>query len=152
MGPVAGFFPGLALASSQASLRLMAHASTSPAYPAADDLMLRGVRIPTWFLLGLILVVTCAVYAPALGGQILWDDNVHIPKPELRGVDGLARIWCDVTSTQQYYPLLFSSFWLQYQLWGEHLLGYHIVNLLRCYDGCAFRAPCWPPRSLPCIR
>jgi tetratricopeptide (TPR) repeat protein len=30
----------------------------------------------------------------------------------------------------QYYPLVFASLWVDYHLWGERPLGYHIVNVL----------------------
>ena len=33
-------------------------------------------------------------------------------------------------STQQFYPLVTSSFWLEYRLWGLDPLGYHIDNVL----------------------
>src|SRR5262245_35730310 len=82
-----------------------------------------------WLALLAIGLLTCAAYFPALSGQILWDDAAHIPRPDLRSFDGLARMWTDVSATQQYYPLLFSWFWLQYQVWGEQMLGYHLVNL-----------------------
>ncbi|HEY0673126.1 MAG TPA: tetratricopeptide repeat protein [Longimicrobiales bacterium] len=32
-------------------------------------------------------------------------------------------------ATQQYNPLAHSAFWLQYQLWGESYLGYHLANI-----------------------
>src|SRR5262249_13351267 len=86
-------------------------------------------RLPTWVLLAMLAVVTCIAYSPSFGGQILWDADAHIPKLDMRSLDGLYRIWFDVRSTQQYYPLLFSWFWLQYQLWGDAMLGYHLVNL-----------------------
>jgi len=42
----------------------------------------------------------------------------------------LHRIWFEIASNKQYYPLLFTSFWLEYRLWGADPLGYHLVNLL----------------------
>ena len=33
-------------------------------------------------------------------------------------------------ATQQYYPLLHSFFWLEYHLWGDRLVCYHVVNVL----------------------
>ena len=82
-------------------------------------------------ILGLLLLVfTLAVYQPALNGKQLWDDDAHITKTELRSPGGLARIWTELGATQQYYPLMHSVFWLEYQLWGDSTLGYHVVNIL----------------------
>ena len=33
-------------------------------------------------------------------------------------------------ATQQYYPLLHSAFGSEHQLWGDSVLGYHLVNIL----------------------
>lgn len=74
-------------------------------------------------------VATFVVYAPALNGTFLWDDDAHITAPALRSLEGLCRIWFELGATQQYYPLLHSFFWLQAQLWGDAPLGYHLVNL-----------------------
>jgi protein O-mannosyl-transferase len=82
-------------------------------------------------VLGLLLFVfTLAVYQPAWNGKPLWDDEAHITKIELRSPGGLARIWTEPGATQQYYPLLHSVFWLEYHLWGDSTLGYHVVNIL----------------------
>jgi tetratricopeptide (TPR) repeat protein len=75
-------------------------------------------------LLGAVLVA----YSPALAGAFLWDDDAHVTRPELRSLSGLARIWYDLGATQQYYPLLHSAFWLEHRLWGNAVVGYHLVN------------------------
>jgi len=74
------------------------------------------------------LVLFC--YWPALQGAILWDDPAHIPRPDLQSWQGLGRIWTDIRATQQYYPVLFSAFWVEHRLWGDDTLGYHLVNVV----------------------
>jgi tetratricopeptide (TPR) repeat protein len=80
---------------------------------------------------GLILLgLTLGVYWPALLGEYLWDDDAHVTKTALRGLDGLSRIWLELGATQQYYPLLHSAFWIEARLWGDQVLGYHLVNVV----------------------
>ena len=88
-----------------------------------------------WFFCLLLAVVTMLAYHPAWHGGVLWDDEAHIGGPELRTLDGLRRIWFVPRTTQQYYPLLHTSYWLQQKLWGDSITGYHIVNLL-LHIGC----------------
>lgn len=76
-----------------------------------------------------LLVVTLAAYQPAWNGRLLWDDNGHITKPELRTPGGLARIWTTPGATQQYYPVVHSVFWLEYHLWRDSTPGYHLLNI-----------------------
>jgi tetratricopeptide (TPR) repeat protein len=78
----------------------------------------------------LIFCVTLLAYLPAVRGGFLWDDNAHVTRAELQSVDGLRRIWFEVTATQQYYPLLHTAFWVEHRLWGDAVVGYHLVNLL----------------------
>jgi tetratricopeptide (TPR) repeat protein len=83
-------------------------------------------------LLAALPIVCCVflAYLPALEGGLLWDDAAHVTRPELRSLHGLWRIWSDLGATQQYYPLLHSAFWMEYKLWGDSMLGYHLANLL----------------------
>jgi tetratricopeptide (TPR) repeat protein len=78
----------------------------------------------------LLLGLTLAVYWPALLGDYVWDDDAHITKAALRSLDGLHRIWTELGATQQYYPLLHSAFWIEARLWGDAVLGYHLVNVV----------------------
>ena len=62
-------------------------------------------------------------YQPAWQGGLIWDDDAHVTRPELRSLQGLYRIWFDLGATQQYYPLLHSAFWVEHRLWGDATLG-----------------------------
>ena len=48
----------------------------------------------------------------------------------LTSVDGLVRIWTQPLASPQYYPLVFTTFWLERQGWGLNPFGYHLVNVL----------------------
>lgn len=78
----------------------------------------------------LIFCVTLIAYWPALRGGPLWDDVAHVTRPGLRSFHGLWRIWFDLGATQQYYPLLHTAFWFEHRLWGDSVLGYHLVSVL----------------------
>lgn len=80
---------------------------------------------------GLLLVaMTVLAYSPVLGGGFIWDDDDYVyENPLLPATDGLKRIWTTGESPQ-YYPLVFTTFWLEYRLWGLQPGGYHIVNVL----------------------
>jgi Flp pilus assembly protein TadD len=82
-------------------------------------------------VLGLLLVIaTLLAYAPAWHGKPIWDDEPHIARPELHSLAGLLRTWIEPGATQQYYPLVYSVFWLEHRLWGDSTLGYHLLNIL----------------------
>lgn len=82
-----------------------------------------------WLFALALTVITFLVYAPAWNGQPIWDDEIHITRPELRSLDGLTRIWTDPSAAPQYYPLLHTLFWLEYKLWDEWVLPYHLVTI-----------------------
>jgi tetratricopeptide (TPR) repeat protein len=68
-------------------------------------------------------------YQPAWQGGFVWDDDAHVPRPELCSWQGLYRIWFTMRATAQYYPVLHSAFWLEHRMWGDATLGYHLVNI-----------------------
>ncbi len=86
-----------------------------------------AAAIGTWALL---FGATLIAYLPALQGGLLWDDDHHVISPDLQSLHGLWRIWFDAGATQQYYPLLHSAFWVEHWLWGNAVLGYHLVNVI----------------------
>jgi len=99
--------------------------------PAGNGVTLPGIlnRLPVVaLLLALLLAV---VYAPALRGGYIWDDDSYVTRNEnLQSVDGLRRIWLEPHSSPQYYPLVFTGFWVEHRLWGLKPFGYHAVNVL----------------------
>jgi tetratricopeptide (TPR) repeat protein len=86
--------------------------------------------------LGLLLIVTVIAYAPALRAQYVWDDDEYVTgNPAVQQADGLSTIWLEPRRTPAYYPLVFSSFWVEYHLWGDRAIGYHAVNVaLHCMN------------------
>lgn len=71
------------------------------------------------------------VYLPALHGGYIWDDDDYVTRNEtLRTASGLARIWFEPSASPQYYPLVFTSFWIERRLFGANPFPAHVVNLL----------------------
>lgn len=84
------------------------------------------------FTLGLLLALAAfCVYLRAIHGQFLWDDDDYVTRNlALRSLAGLAGIWFHPGSLSQYYPMTYTSFWIDYHLWGLWPTGYHLVNNL----------------------
>jgi hypothetical protein len=103
----------------------------------------RGAAVPSrlWApgLALALFALTLGAYFPALNGGLQWDDAAHITRAGLRGLDGLRRIWFQLGTTQQYYPVLHSAFWIEHRLWGDSVFGYHVANvLLHAGSACLF--------------
>ena len=61
----------------------------------------------------------------------IWDDDFYVwNNPTLRSPGGLFDIWFKPLSIPQYYPLVHTTYWLEYRLWGDWPAGYHAVNVL----------------------
>jgi len=78
----------------------------------------------------LLAVLVGWIYAPALGGEFLFDDDALISNcPQIRAPDGLYQFWC-TTRPIDYWPVTNTSFWLEWRLWGRSTTGYHVTNVL----------------------
>jgi len=78
-----------------------------------------------------LVLLTLVAYVPVMTrGGFVWDDDDYVTEnPTLRDVRGLARIWLEPGATPQYYPMTFTSLWLDHHLWGDRPAGYHVVNV-----------------------
>lgn len=83
-----------------------------------------------WLRVLLLVITTFLAYQPAWHGEAVFDDTDHLTSPEHASAHGLLRIWTEPGVVSQYYPVTHTAFWLQYQLWGHAMPGYHWVNLL----------------------
>src|SRR5262245_56856407 len=83
-----------------------------------------------WTRGALIALLVLVCYLPVLKAGFIWDDDAYLIKNQtLRNTDGLQRLWTDAKATPQYCPLVHSTFWFEYQLWGLKPVGYHVNNL-----------------------
>jgi tetratricopeptide (TPR) repeat protein len=95
-----------------------------------------------WLWAAFLVLLTLVSFSPAIQGGFVWDDDRHAQNKVLqRGVDGLADVWVTPSTppkdglpgrytTPQYYPMTFTSYWVEHQLWGDNPMGYHAVNIL----------------------
>jgi tetratricopeptide (TPR) repeat protein len=79
----------------------------------------------------ILAAITFIAYIPAIGANYIWDDDHYVTQNHtLQSLEGMGRIWLEPEASPQYYPLVFSSFWLEHHLWGLNPAGYHVVNVL----------------------
>jgi tetratricopeptide (TPR) repeat protein len=90
----------------------------------------RSLASTLWAGLAILALVFVA-YQPVRRAGFIWDDDAYVQdNPLLRSGAGLRQIWLKPRASPQYYPLVFTSFWLEYQLWKLNPVGYHLTNLL----------------------
>ena len=88
------------------------------------------MKLPNWLRAVLLVGIVLLAYQPVWHAGFIWDDHSHVENnPTMFGPGGLKRIWFSL-GAPQYYPMVFSSFWLERIFWGTNPAGYHWVNLL----------------------
>jgi protein O-mannosyl-transferase len=77
----------------------------------------------------LIVLAVLLVYLPALSGGFIWDDEQLVANNHLlKSPHGLYGLWC-TTEPPDFWPLSYTSFWMERRLWGMNSTGYHVSNL-----------------------
>jgi len=98
----------------------------APADARARIDSLRRVGLPALVL----VVITVAAFAPGVNAGYIWDDELYVTgNPYLKDAAGLFDMWFRLGSTSMYAPAVFTTLWVEYQLWGLDPLGYHVVNI-----------------------
>ena len=81
---------------------------------------------------GLVLLAV-VVYTPALVfGGFVWDDWIFVTEPLVRRLDGIVSIWLspsEILREHHYWPVTYTTFWIEHKLWGFEPTGYHAVNI-----------------------
>jgi len=88
--------------------------------------------VPKRALPGLVLfAAVVTAFLPALAAGFIWNDDTYLTANRtLDGLDGLRLIWTQPRANEQFYPMVFTSFWVEKRLWGLDPFGYHLVNVL----------------------
>ena len=79
-----------------------------------------------------IALLVAVSYVPALQGGFVWDDVIFAEEPIIHSPTGLLSIWfapADIKREAHYWPLVYTTFWLEHKLWGLDPAGYHAVNI-----------------------
>ena len=87
---------------------------------------------PTLAALALGLLVAISFF-PATRAGFVWDDSVLTGAQPVQSQSGLSQIWLaprSIENEAHYWPILYTTFWLEHSLWGFNPAGYHIVSLL----------------------
>ena len=90
------------------------------------------------FLLLILGALAVTSYLPALWGEFVWDDFLLTKLEAVSSWRGIWRLWFDPATAYlqrdavegHYWPLLYTTFWVEHKLWGFNPLGYHVLNLL----------------------
>ena len=99
--------------------------------PANPGLLHRNFLAPdgvaAYAALGLLAMV---VFIPAFSAAFLWDDSIIVDLPD--NVGGFVDIWLNpsrIESEAHYWPVVYTTFWVEHLLWGLDPAGYHAVNV-----------------------
>lgn len=81
-------------------------------------------------LAGPLVLLIFLAYLPVFQNGFVWDDDQYITECQpVQAPDGMVRIWASA-ETPQYYPLVFTTFFIEHAIWKLNPLGYHLVNVL----------------------
>lgn len=99
--------------------------------PDSDPLARAEWELRPLFGSFIIVIITLAAMWPVLRAPFVWDDDLYLTMNRtLAKPGGLLDIWLKPYSSPSPYPLVFTTYWFEYRLWGLEPSGYRLVNLL----------------------
>lgn len=105
----------------------------SPKTPAKVRETWKGLALRA----SLIFLAAMFVYIPAMQSKWIWDDNLLITQyVVMQHPQGLRIFWFPWTDKElgetvpDYYPITWSTLWLEWRLWGNYPQAYHVSNCI----------------------
>lgn len=106
-------------------------AETSARKQGASLGFVRSPRFRVWLLGALLVGAIVLAYQQAWHAGFIWDDDHYVTRnPLLTAPNGLWLIWFSLQSPSQYFPLAYTMFRFERELWGLNPAGYHWVSIL----------------------
>lgn len=79
-----------------------------------------------WWVVPLLIAMTLLAYSNSFTGEFIFDDEPHIQNdPTIRALTPPRYTWLNTRR-----PFVKLTLAIQYQLHGQHVVGYHVFNLL----------------------
>ncbi len=92
--------------------------------------VLATAHLFSYFALGILVF---AAFLPALSAGYLWDDESVTRNPVVMSESGLATLWLNPGEhklEKHYWPIPYTTFWIEHRLWGLRAPASHFINLL----------------------
>ena len=80
-----------------------------------------------------MIVLVAVAYFPATQAGFVWDDLIFTESRSIHEWSDIRDIWFTprhVSNEGHYWPLVYTTFWMEYRIWGLDPTGYHVVNVL----------------------
>jgi tetratricopeptide (TPR) repeat protein len=82
----------------------------------------------TWLFAAALIIAVFLAYQSAWQGGFIWDDDDHLLNNPVLKPGGLLQTWVP-GSYLNYWPLTFTVYRLEFEMWGLNPLGFHLVNI-----------------------
>ena len=115
------------------SLAVAASKPQAAGQPLATLSRLAGRVLSVWAIPLVLSALTFVVLSPTIwNGFVEWDDQMNLyENPDYRGLGAAQfRYFFTTVLMGHYIPLTWSTFGLDYVLWGMNPMGYHLTSLV----------------------